>query len=161
LNEPKPGAAPTVVSLKRLAAELVALPNEWTAYVNRRTGESYMVSEEDEAALAEPDDLDMPDWRREELPKIREVTESADWLALPSKFDIHEHVIMQQFCLELDDGRQRETLLDAIHRKGAFRRFKDLIRRYDIEQQWYDYRDREVERIVADWLDEKGIAYEK
>ena len=95
------------------------------------------------------DDPDMPDWQREELPKIRDVTGSADWLALPSKFDIHEHSIMERFCLDPDDGRQRETLLDAIHRKGAFCRFKDLVRRYDIEQHWYDYRDREVERIVA------------
>jgi hypothetical protein len=94
-----------------------------------------MASDEDEAALEEPDDPDMPDCQREELPKIRDVTGSADWLALPSKFDIHEHSIMERFCLDLDDGRQRETLLDAIHRKGAFRRFKDLVRRYDIEQQ--------------------------
>jgi hypothetical protein len=45
-------------------------------------------------------------------------------------------------------------------RQGAFRRFKDLIHQHGIQQQWYDFRDREIECIVADWLDTHEIAYE-
>ncbi|MGH8245079.1 MAG: UPF0158 family protein [Gammaproteobacteria bacterium] len=154
-------AAPTLISVKKVAEELVALPAEFTAYLNRRTGEVYFVTDEAERALEDPDDPLVPDWQREELPKIQEVMESADWLALPSKFDIHEYSIMKQFCLDLPDGGQREALLDAIHGSGAFRRFKGLVHRYGIQQQWYDYRDREIEAIVANWLDAQGIAYER
>ncbi|MCI0429256.1 MAG: UPF0158 family protein [Rhodospirillales bacterium] len=154
-------AAPPLISVKKVVDELVALPAEFTAYLNRRTGEVYFVTDEGERALEDPDDPLVPDWQREELPKVREVMESAEWLALPSKFDIHEYSIMKQFCLDLPDGEQREALLDAIHGSGAFRRFKGLVHRYGIQQQWYDYRDREIEAVVANWLDAQGIAYER
>ncbi len=52
---------------------------------------------------------------------------------------------MARFCSDLDDDSQREALLDAIRGRGAFRRFKDLVHRYGIQQQWYDFRDREME----------------
>jgi predicted nucleic acid-binding protein len=40
------------VSLKQVAEEIDALPNEWMAYINRETGEIYSFSEE-EAARAD------------------------------------------------------------------------------------------------------------
>ena len=95
------------------------------------------------------------------MPKILEVMESDDWIALPSKYDLHEYGIMKRFCLELDDEAKREELLNAIAGRGAFRFFKSVIHRHGIQQQWYDYRDKEIERFVADWLDAQGIAYEK
>jgi hypothetical protein len=162
MKEPENKPAPSPVSLKKVAEEIGALPNEeWSVHLNRRTGELYTVTVEDADALEDPDDPNLEDWQKEELPKVREVMESADWVVLPSKFDIHEYDIMKQFCLDLPDGREREALLDAIHGRGAFRRFKDLVHRYGIQQQWYDFRDREVERIVADWLDTQEIAYER
>jgi hypothetical protein len=152
----KDDAPPSPISAKKVADELAALPAEFTAYLNRRTGEVYFVTDEDQRALEDPDGPLVPHWQREELPKVREVMESDEWLALPSKFDIHEYAIMKQFCLDLP-----ETLLDIIHGSGAFRRFKNFVHRYGIQQQWYDYRDREIEAIVANWLDAQGIAHEK
>ncbi len=161
MQKPEQNAPPTI-SLKSVAEEIGMLPSDdCTAYLNRRTGELYTVTADDQAALDDPDDPLLPDWQRDALLKTREVTGSADWVVLPSKFDLHEHAIMKRFCLGLKGDRQRETLLDVIHRKGAFRRFKDLAHRYGIQQQWYDFRDREMQRLVADWLETKGIAYER
>jgi hypothetical protein len=42
-----------------------------------------------------------------------------------------------------------------------YRFFKSVIHRPGIQQQWYDYRDKKIERLVADWLEAEGIAYEK
>ncbi len=111
--------------------------------------------------MGNDDDAELPDWQQEQLLKSREIGESADWVALPSKFDIHEYAIMKRFCLGRDNQSQRELLLDAIAGRGAFRMFKNLIHRYGIEQQWYDFRNQEMRRIVADWLDAKGIAYKR
>ena len=39
------------VSLKQVAEELEILSNEWTAYVNRETGELYSISNEPEGQI--------------------------------------------------------------------------------------------------------------
>jgi 3-hydroxybutyryl-CoA dehydratase len=160
MKRPSGVVAPVKVSLKAVADEIGILPAEFTAYLNRRTGEVYTVTDEDRRALEDPDDADLPDWQRDAPVKVREIMDSADWLALPTQFDVHEYAIMKHFCFGLPEGEQRDALLDAIQGGGAFRRFKSLVRRQGTEQQWHDYRDREIRRIVAEWLDEKGIAYE-
>lgn len=107
-SEIEPAAAP--VSLKRVVDEIELLMNDaWTAYLNRRTGELYTVTEE-EYALDEPDDPDLPDWQREDRAKSREIMESPDWVALPSKFDIHEYDIMARFCDAVADWLEAEGI---------------------------------------------------
>jgi len=153
---------PATVSLEKVVDEIeLLLSDEWTAYLNRRTGELYTVTVEMADAADDPDDSSVEDWLQEELPKVREILESDDWLALPTKFDLHEYQIMKAFSHAHADEGQREQLLEAISGRGAFRFFKSLVHRWGIQQQWYDYRDREIERIVADWLDVQGIPYEK
>jgi hypothetical protein len=153
---------PAVVSLRKVVDEIDMLFNDaWTAYLNRRTGETYTVTDEGAGAAEDPDDPLVPDWQQEEVPKILEVMESDDWIALPSKFDLHEYGIMKRFCLEIDEEAKREELLNAIAGRGAFRSFKSVIHRHGIQQQWHEYRNKEIERFVADWLDAQGIAYEK
>jgi hypothetical protein len=112
-------------------------------------------------AIDDPDNSDLEDWQQEDLPKVREILGSADWLALPTKFDLHEYQIMERFCLVHANDQQRAQLLHAIAGRGAFRRFKDLVHYWGIQQEWHDYRNREIERIVADWLDAQGIGYER
>lgn len=156
-----PEVPPATVSLKKVTEEIELLFNEsWTAYLNRRTGETYTVTEE-AWDLDEPDDPDLPDWRSEDRAKSRDIRDSADWIALPTKRDLGEYDIMARFCAAVEDEDRREALRDAIHGRGAFQRFKRLIHRYGIQQLWYDYRDREIERAVADWLEAEGIPYEK
>jgi hypothetical protein len=153
---------PATVSLKKVVDEIeLLLDDTWTAYLNRHTGELYTVTVEQADAVDDPDDSSLEDWQREDLPKVREILESGDWLALPTKFDLHEYQIMKAFSLAHADEDQREQLLEAISGRGAFRFFKNLVHRWGIQQQWYDYRNREIERIVADWLDAQEIAYEK
>ena len=149
------------VSLRKVVEEMDVLNDEWTAYLNRRTGELFTVTTDDLSALENADDPDLADWQRELLPKIREVTESADWLPLPSKFDVHEYNLMERFCAAIDDDTLREDLLDAIRGSGAFRRFKDMIHRHGMQGEWYRFRGRELDRIAAEWLEANGIPYER
>jgi len=83
------------VSLKSVVNEMDVLSDEVTAYINKKTGELYFVSEE-EANIVEhgnEDDEFIPEWQREILPKVREVLESGDFVVLPDKFEIHEYSI--------------------------------------------------------------------
>jgi hypothetical protein len=45
----------------------------------------------------------LPDWQKEMIQKAREVAESDDYLTLPSKYDIHERHIMEEFCYSIQD----------------------------------------------------------
>jgi hypothetical protein len=50
--------------------------------------------------------------------------------------------------------------LFQIRGSGAFQRFKHAIRRHNIADDWYRYRQTALERIAIDWLDANAIPYE-
>ena len=131
---------------------------EFTVYLNRNTGEFVGVSEHDIEAL--DDDLqDAPEWQREQLPKIREATESEAYVALPDSFDIHEWEIMQDFASSVSDAEASDALLRALHGKGAFRYFRDQLHRLGRDEEWFRFRQQAFERIAIDWLEANGIPY--
>ena len=150
------------VSLREFIQELEALMEGWTAYVHRSTGELYSVSDEDAALVdQELDEADLPKWRQEMLPKIRDVLESGNWLELPTKFDIHEWEIMESFSRSIENPAVREQLLNAIHGPGAFRNFRDTLDRCGVRERWFEFKTQAIERIAADWLDAEGIPYRR
>jgi uncharacterized protein UPF0158 len=149
-----------VVSLRKVVDEIDALMEGYTAYLNRQTGELHTLQEDDAELVADDADLeDLPDWQRDAIPVIREILESGDWLALPTKFDIHEWAIMDEFSCSVDDPEVRNELRNAIRGAGAFRYFKDTIHRHGLQEIWYSYRTAVLDRIAIDWLDEHEIAH--
>jgi hypothetical protein len=48
---------------------------------------------------------------------------------------------------------RRDELLDAIHGAGAFRSFRNAIRRLGIEDDWFRFQQTAFEGIAKDWLD--------
>jgi len=51
--------------------------------------------------------------------------------------------------------------LDKIRGRGAFGRFKDAIHMNGIEEEWYRFRQEELEKIAIDWLELNKISYTK
>jgi hypothetical protein len=149
-----------VVSVLAVVSELEALTEESSAYLNRETGELYSLGDEEAGAVEDAADSDdLPEWLRDEAPKIREVLESGDWLPLPTRFDVDEWAIMDGFALSVDDPELRHELRGAIRGTGAFRHFKDTIHRLGIQESWYRFRDEALAGIAIDWLEEHGITY--
>lgn len=68
---------------------------------------------------------------------------------------------MQEFIYSLEDEFIQDELLDAINGRRAFRRFKDTLYEYGIENKWYEYRDKAYRKIALDWLDANNIKYEE
>lgn len=79
---------------------------------------------------------------------------------LPTSFDINDYDIMKSFVGTLS-GSVRDRLSSAIQGRGAFRKFKDEIRRCGIDQEWYDYQETAYKRKAARWCEENGIEYEE
>jgi hypothetical protein len=150
----------TVVHLRDVVNEMEVFDDDYHAFLNRVTGELFTVSRDEIRAVEEEHDLEeYPEWRHDSIRKAGEIFDSEDWLQLPSKFDIHEWAIMQDFCYSVDDDRLRSELLDAIHGSGAFRHFKTTVHYRGIEQDWYRFRQNAVDHIAREWLEENEIPY--
>jgi hypothetical protein len=153
---------PTVISLKDVIEALELAGDEVSHYLDPDTGEITMVTGEERDLVEEDDEEsleDLPDWQKETLPKVRAVLESDRCLELPDKFDIHEWSIMQEFAQEQKNDAIRRQLLNAIHGGGAFQNFKAAVRRLDIEERWYKFRQDALEKIARDWLEEHKLPY--
>jgi hypothetical protein len=163
-----------VVPLRDFVDELQIIPNEATAYLNKVTGSSIMVtddavemvvamdSEFEEEIEEENDDIvvEVSDLQTEYYLEIKKILLSdPDYLKLPSRFEIHEYEIMERFCLSVPDGKVSDVLLRKIRGSGVFRRFKDAIYQYGIENDWFKYRDEAYKEIAIAWLESNGIAY--
>src|SRR6266496_2751400 len=75
--------------------------------------------------LEEDEEPDLPEWQYSEWEVARRIVSTDRYKRLPTKFDIHEWAIMQDFSYTVEPGSIREELLNAIHGRGAFRYFKD------------------------------------
>ena len=129
------------------------------AYLNIKTGEIVTVTDE-ELALNEGELFDTLDESTEENAEAtQDILESEDFIQLPDKFDINEYGIMEEFCLSLTNDNLRETISNVIKGSGAFRRFKDNIRRFGIEEKWYRYRDQKMKEIAIEWCQENKVPF--
>ncbi len=149
------------VSLKSVVNEMDVLGDQMTAYINKKTGELFTVTEEEAMIIEEgnEDDELIPEWQKETLPKVREVLESDHFVPLPDSFEIHEYSIMERFCRSCQDEGLQDELLHAIRGSGAFRYFKDVIHRKGIQDDWYSFRDEALKEIATEFLEMEGIAY--
>ncbi|HXI26541.1 MAG TPA: UPF0158 family protein [Pyrinomonadaceae bacterium] len=137
--------------------------DEHVYYLDKRTGEIVLVTDEDMSA-AEEDELisAYPDWQRDSILKAREVLrDSEQFIQLPDRFDIHEYKIMEDFCLAFKDRQVGGKLLRLIKGSGAFGRFKNAIHELRVEKAWHEFKRSELEKIAIDWLEENEIPYSR
>ena len=162
------------VSLRDMVDELQMLPNEGSAYLNKVTGRIITITDDDIAMVEMDSEFEEEleyvndeeiggedlDWETQYFQEVKRILEGdADYLELPSRFDIHEYEIMERFSLSVSNGKVRNVLLRKIRGSGAFRRFKDTIYRYGIEKDWFKYRDEAYKETAVAWLESKGLAY--
>lgn len=150
-----------VVSLRELVDELKIVTDGHHVFLNKITGKVVTLTEEDISAVESGDDTEeRQDWEQDVFEQAKEVSSSGNYLELPSQFDIHEYQIMEKFCLDFPDEQISSELLDEIRGgSGAFRRFKDTIYRYGIENDWFKFQDEAYKEIVISWLESNNIAY--
>lgn len=108
------------------------------------------------------DDLSRyPEWQREGiLDAVAFLEHEEEYIALPNQFDINEYEIMEKFCEQINSSGISNELLRAISGRGAFRRFKDAIINYNIERDWYAFREAAYIKMAIEWCEENNISYE-
>jgi hypothetical protein len=147
------------VSLSEVVDALDLQSDELSSYLDPETGEIITFNVE-EANLATSGDWDRaPEWMRETLPKIKRALEDDRVLELPDRVHIDEWRMMQDFAAAQPECQCQQALSSAAQGAGAFRRFKDAIGRFDLEEAWHRYRQSAYERVAKDWLDANNIPY--
>lgn len=66
---------------------------------------------------------------------------------------------MERFCLSIADDEIRDIMYSSIKGRGAFRKFKDNIHKFNIAEDWYRYRDEAIKQIAIDWCKENDVKF--
>jgi len=149
------------VKLKDIIEEVEVQMEDSRSLLNIKTGEIVIVTSEDLVAAEDQEPFDhLPEWERENRKIAIDVMENFEnYVELPTKYNLNEYKIMEDFCLSVSDSRMQDSLLKAIRGKGAFRRFKDKIVSFDIEDQWYSYQNERFKQIVIKWCQNNQLNY--
>ena len=133
------------LNLNTAAEEFEMIDAETYMYYNTETGEFDYYTE---FMLADsPGEIDI------------EKFEDDEWIPAPSQRDLDEYSIMEDFAESITDTRANELLCVALDGKGAFRRFKDTLRRVDLEEAWYAFKRKAYVELAREWCEENGIEY--
>jgi hypothetical protein len=102
----------------------------------------------------------IPGWQEQEWELVKRIVSTNRFRQLPTKFDVHEWAIMQDFSRSVASDTIREDLLNAIHGAGAFRHFKEAIRRHRVESVWFSFRTDALTQVARQWCEEHQIGWQ-
>ena len=113
---------------------------ERSAYLNRRTGESYLVSELGDSDES-PDDFE----------------ESDDYLGIPHRNDLD---VGQKLVFEFVEQRM-PFAIEQVHgffqRVGAYGRFRDLLDRNSLLDDWHKRKADRARAAMLEWCEKSNI----
>jgi hypothetical protein len=94
----------------------------------------------------------------EELPD--DIDDEAKYIALPSlrDLDLGKPLVMRFADEELAD--HYDEVAQIFSRRGAYRRFKDLLTREGALDKWYAFEAAAKEKALREWCAENGVAAE-
>jgi len=150
------------VNLKELAEQMDFMMDEWSSFVNRKTGEVISVEDRHLSFAEEPDEIPerIAEWERDEIEQAAELLKSwGDLIRLPDKYELNEYGMMEDFIGTVKDPHIRDCLGIAIEGKGAFRRFKDTADRFDVIDEWYEFKYQAFLAYARKWCERNGLQY--
>lgn len=101
-----------------------------------------------------------PDWQKDLLRDAHRVEQGYGGRCIKIEWaDPHaDYRDMERFIPHVEDPRLSQRLWDAIQGRGAFGRFKDLLARHPaVQEQWYAFKDAQLQRRLEEWLEMHNI----
>lgn len=95
--------------------------------------------------------------------EIKEVSERLDeygFVRLPVSEEINEYGIMENFVYSRKNDSERRKLAAAIQEHLAFRRFRNMIRDLNIEQDWYAFQENAYRDQAVQWCKDHNVQYQ-
>jgi hypothetical protein len=132
-------------------------------YLDIETGETVVIPEELMSSLEEGESCEgLPAWELELLPQAKEIFEGSDrYEEIPTRPSHEGYNLMVQFAQGVADERIQRELSIALDGRGAFRRFKNVLRDYpEVEKEWFKFKAERNKEEVKEWLESIGIELE-
>lgn len=109
------------------------------AFLNTETGEFVYISDGVDEPL--PDDIE----------------DAVKYLRLPRKndLDLGRRLVLSFVDHHLPDDYDR--VFDYFHRRGAYRRFRDLLEHRDMLDAWHTFENRAIEHALRLWCEEHDV----
>lgn len=97
----------------------------------------------------------------EEIVYVLEDDEDDEFfIPLPTKEEVNDYQNMVNFTESIEDDKKRDWFENAIHGKGAFRRFRATLERFGMETEWYNYLDACHRELAIEWCEQHGVVYD-
>lgn len=139
---------PNPVYLEDIAEAFESCMDEWSQFLNTRTGEIVSV----------PDDPGLTGLEEDE--ELWEEIENEDYfIRLPDQYELHEKRIMENFTETCTRGKTANRLWGALSGRHPYRRFKDAINETGLAQKYYDFRAITYRDMAEQWCREHKVRY--
>jgi len=126
--------------IKQIAQEL---DSGCDCYYNSQTNEIISIPNFSQFSEAE----DFKDTFQAELEEVE--NHQKDFITFEVLDSLESFKIMEQFVAQLSDNNFQSQLKNALLKKKPFQNFKQLIDHSDFRQSWFDFKQHELERLVA------------
>jgi hypothetical protein len=115
--------------------------DESSSFLDRDTGRVETVSHDllqEAEESGEDKKPDLPAWQKQEWETAKRIVAADRFQKLPTKFDVHEWAIMQDFSRSVRSDRMRDG----------------------IESAWFSFRAEALRQIAIKWCEENHILWE-
>lgn len=119
--------------------------------------------EEDIEYIEFDEEPEIPEWMEDEVELALEILldEEERYIRIPERKSLSAHADMTSFTETVEDPMLRNQLTEALHGKGAFRKFKDILIRHPKERKrWHRFNAKAMQREILQWLHSVGVVPE-
>lgn len=96
---------------------------------------------------------------REILNKV-EFDEEDRYYYLPNRYNFHDSEIVEEYINTVNDVKLQNELEYVFYGKGKFGRFKDTLRKYNMLDNYYKFREDYLKEMAIDWCKENNLEYD-
>ena len=136
---------PSLLALENLEQALfwVSSPPEFEAqaFISRTTGRIYSRNSDG------PIDDDFPD----------DIDDATEYLAFPMKGELNLGRNLAVAFIDEFAPQVAHEVREVFHRKGAYGRFKSLLQRHRLLDQWHEYERQATASALCRWAEENGF----
>jgi len=149
-----------VIKLSELVQTMESQDDESELFVNSRTGEILIFSEE-EIIIAEggDDPVRFPQWQREIIELANEALDNDDFIEMGAAHEIDDYAMMRDFCDSISDAVVSDQLHASIKGRGAFHHFRKSVEELDLLEEWNAFKHEAYKRAAVAWCEENNIDY--
>ncbi len=91
----------------------------------------------------------------------KEISEIEEDNLLDDKFiklpKTNEYKIMKEFAIQ----ENSKDLWDVLHRKKAYKNFKDMVYKIGLSKKWYEFREKKLKETAKSWCEYNNLLYKE